>query len=562
MGTSAFAGPGSGPGSVRATGCALCFALAVLAGCATDRPSSGPARAHPKVALLGLEPGVILLACGPEPVALSFPPPNGRLESAAEGAAAAARSVLNTPAVGHPQVEAVIGVIGFAASPFAAAYGALSAGRQRLSADQLREAQSDLAQAMRSNAAPELLRQEVVKAARLNTHRLLACCEPSSPAPANCGPVSAVLEVAVEAFGLAALSNAQNQYVLEIQARARLSRRDGPVVLERRYSYRSGTAPFVDWTRLDGLGSVARTGYQSLADQIARDVFEPVSGPAILLGPGQKHTRASPARFTARTWMRTRSSRGELTPALRFVSDRVDPPATFQVFTRGPGPRPILQSDKATAPESEDPGNTEWTLDGLENDRNSVVQIASCVAAVPMGLWENTLGTLQKHSREQAQKLAATINSLTVQGHFEEHLADVTAASLRSRVVEAVKRNQKPLALSFSAPAELAAASPTAVEIEVVSTDLIGKRSGSNSRALTVQIRATVIRTSDGQELYSCPIRYRSASRKLKQWAVSDGEPLRQELEECSRQTAEALSQELIKRGFVTRNQTPASTSL
>src|SRR4029077_9190305 len=83
----------------------------------------------------------------------------------------------------------------------------------------------------------------------------------------------------------------QNEYVLSMKARARLSRAaGGSVLLERGYEYQSGAAPFIDWARWDGLGSVARTGYQSMAERIAEDVFQPVAGPAILIGPGQKHS--------------------------------------------------------------------------------------------------------------------------------------------------------------------------------------------------------------------------------------------------------------------------------
>jgi len=259
-----------------------------------------------------------------------------------------------------------------------------------------------------------------------------------------------------------------------------------------------------------------------------------------------------------------------LEPPIRFASDPPQAPVSFEIFTHGSGPHSLLPSPaKEPTTEPENQSNTEYALDGLENDRNSVVQIASCLAVVPMGLWEHTFGALGKHSRDQAEKLAATLNSVAVQGHFEDRLAEAVVASLRPRVLEAVRRNEEPLTLSLAKqtgagsagppPPTPATPAPNALEIEVLNTALSGKRANSSSRALTVLMRVTVIRTSDGQELYSCPVRYRSANKKLKDWAASDGQPLREELNECTRQTADALAQELIKRGFVTTKPSPTS---
>jgi hypothetical protein len=94
--------------------------------------------------------------------------------------------------------------------------------------------------------------------------------------------------------------------------------------------------------------------------------------------------------------------------------------------------------------------------------------------------------------------------------------------------------------------------SKIALQIQVVNAHLIGKHGSSRLRALCVETRATIIRISDGQELYSRPIRYRSSLKKLKDWAASDALLFRQELGACSRQTAEALAGDLISHGFVT----------
>ena len=100
------------------------------------------------------------------------------------------------------------------------------------------------------------------------------------------------------------------------------------------------------------------------------------------------------------------------------------------------------------------------------------------------------------------------------------------------------------------------------MEIQVLSTRLVGKHSNSSSRAVLVDIKVTVYRTSDGQEIYSRPIQYRSSAKRLKQWAASDARLFHQELDECSRRTAQALANDLITRGFVTplRDSDPAAS--
>ena len=141
-------------------------------------------------------------------------------------------------------------------------------------------------------------------------------------------------------------------------------------------------------------------------------------------------------------------------------------------------------------------------------------------------------------------------------------VADEVARSLRSRVINAVRRTDEPPSLAVPIRHEMASAlagptdstsdSPLALRLQTVNAKLTGKHRSSRSRALCVEIQATVIRTFDGQELYSRAICYRSSSKNLKDWATADAKLFREELEACSRQTAQALSNEMLERGFVT----------
>ncbi len=109
------------------------MAIAIFAGCTPERSASSPSPApQSKVDMAVLEPGIIVITSRSNMATVQVDPPNRRIEPMSEGAADATRSFLNTPNLGNPQLEAGVGVVQFALSPFAAAYGAISASRSRL----------------------------------------------------------------------------------------------------------------------------------------------------------------------------------------------------------------------------------------------------------------------------------------------------------------------------------------------------------------------------------------------------------------------------------------------
>ncbi len=646
-------------GSVTRGGMLWLGVIALFTACTTERAPSGPNATQSTTALAQVEPGRIVIAARPELAVFSYDPPNARMESAGEGAGTAVRKVLDTPRIGQPHLEAAVGILEFTLTPFAAAYGAVSATQQRLPADKLALAAQDVEQALRSNASSEALRDRVADAARLKTHRLLVCAGSASAVQVSPVPVSAVLEVAVEQLRLKAAKGDSSQYVLQIDARARLLRSaDGAVLVDRAYSYESGPAMFIDWSRQGGLEAVARTGYQSLAEQIAGDIFQPVVEPPLLIGPGQKHTslRSSarlsfcatgiqfgacpltPALSHGEGFLRTRScvaplnsgrTRSTASPepfkrgrrwnaslpvCARSGSKRtagihplkgeafqgkgkvvlcqaaptepappkeqpttrklptnvvelaVEKVAVVEVYSghtdellRGPVPVPGVQD--STDAERE----TDWAVDGLENDRNFVVQVAAGAAAIPIGLWENTVGAALGSWHKKTAELALALRPLPEREHFAEAVTDEVARCLRSHVINPVRRTEEPPRLIVPRANETRATTstgpptdcPLALQIQVVNTTLAGKHQNSRSRALCVEIQATVLRTSDGQELYSRPVIYRSVARSLKDWAAADAKLFRQELKMCSQQSAQAVSEELIRRGFVTPGGSP-----
>jgi hypothetical protein len=542
--------------------------VALFTACTTQRPPPKPRGAPVEVALAELNPGAIMVVSSPQTAEIGCDPPNDRMEYASEGAGMAARSVLDTPHLGHPQLEAVVGVLELPLAPFAAAYGAVTASLQRVPPDKLSQAELDLREAMRASAGSAALREKVTDAARQRTSRQLVSAASVSAAPASQGPVSAVLELAVEQLRLEVVKVGKSEYTLRIEARARLLRRsDGAVLLDKPYQYKSGPALFIDWARHGGVDGVAQTAYQALAERIAEDIFKPASERPLWIGPGHLHSAASTRSLTRSVAGQAPSDLwwGESDPpAFQLVSLVEDNVTALEVYAgkadqRLPLDTPGLGSGDGAGVQSD----TEWAMDGLVNDRNAVVQFVSCLAAVPMGIWEQTVGAVLNTSRNKTEKLIQALDAVPEQKRLEGNLADEVSRRLRAQAINQVRRMEEPLRFAVAAPGDASGTgsaqppssndSKIALQIQVVNARLVGKHGSSHLRALCVETRATIIRTSDGQELYSRPIRYRSSSKKLKEWAASDGLLFRQELGACSRQTAEALTGDLIRHGFVTQ---------
>jgi len=548
--------------------------------------------------LADLEPGAILIDPAPPSTVISFDPPGSQVESAGEGAATAVRKMLDTPALGHPQLEAIVGALEVPLVPFAASYGAVHAKWHRLSPVQWTETEDRVARSLESNAVPEILCDRVIALAREKTSRRLLSSTSAPPASVIAPglPVSAVLQVSVEQFKLERAKDRSDEHVLSIDARVRLTRSANSAVLfERSYHYQSGSSLFVDWSRTGGVEGVANTGYRSLAEQIVADIFQPLSEPPLLIGPGQKHSlrRSRPGSHlpgAERAHRKTILIRCQATPAPprtkrvlgenngdpkgSTAQDAQGSPTNYPAavptdsapenlpaiqFHRGKVDERLRGPASGTGPESrtDEETHAEWMLDGLENDRNAVVQAASCLAAVPMGIWEQTVGAAFKPGREKRERLIRALDSLPEQNHFERALGAALAQRLQSQPLDPVPSPDEPAGVTLVIPSEQASRapgytnSPLALRIRVSDARLIGKGQNSRSLALCVDVQASVFRTSDGQELYSRPIVYRSSSKTLKDWAAADGRLFRLELETCLEQTTRAANDELVAKGFV-----------
>ena len=268
--------------------------ILLASGCATQKPGGvlqiGELPAGRPVVL---EPGAVAVTCPGAPGAFSFDKARGRTMYGSEGAANAARSVLEPPNTNDPGLAWALGPIGFAAAPFAAAYGALNAHHATMSIDKLSESESDLAQAMATMARQQSLRDFVVEAARERTRRQVVSMEPSGSSSPNRAPVSMVLETKLEELKLERTGSSDTSFALQIKARARLLRvSDGAVLYDRPLQYQSGTALFLDWTCPKTFQGVAETACRELADQVAEQVFSTTTDEPVWLGAGHKRAPA------------------------------------------------------------------------------------------------------------------------------------------------------------------------------------------------------------------------------------------------------------------------------
>jgi hypothetical protein len=71
----------------------------------------------------------------------------------------------------------------------------------------------------------------------------------------------------------------------------------------------------------------------------------------------------------------------------------------------------------------------------------------------------------------------------------------------------------------------------TALEVQLIHPALRSEGVINPPLAFCAEVRARLRRVADGQEFFSCALRYRSPRRKFVEWATDDARPLREEVE-------------------------------
>ncbi len=541
----------------------------------------------------GLRPGAIGLFYDETPAAFSFEHSQGRVESASEGAAYAARTVLNTPDLAHSWLTAGAGIVGFAVAPIAAGYGALHSARQRLPEDKLIETEAELSDAMRASAAQQFLHALLLQATNEMRRPVIAITQ--TPVGQAQEGVRAMLYARIEQLRLEK-ADTHDRFILRIAARARLvATSEAAPIFERHYEFLSGKALFVDWAGQGGFESVARTGYQDITERIARDVADCSATRPMLLGAGYYTQRSKDSDFlplnlnppeqpmlalisfpesslglvAARGALHLSSVRSAerqhlATVAPTRLAEYQADGLSFEIEANTKTDfRLQLPTTKQEAL-GEAASDTEWALGGLENDRNFVVQTGAAIAAIPLGLVEQSKAlwhgltahrlakakaSLEAVARSRPPQEAVALEVVRGLGAGDTHRALPVVAVTQTKIrrhADRVECASGPV----SHGAAIAEQGETVLEIRVLSAGLSGDEGINPRLALKVEVLARVIRAADGTELYSLAVFYRGSEKRFCGWAAHEALGFRQELDSCYRQLGRALATSLAGQGL------------
>jgi hypothetical protein len=516
-----------------------------------------------------LEPGTVAVACPRDPAGFGFDKAVGRSGYSSDRAASVARACLDPPNPPEPGLDALYSPLGLLFAPFGAAYGALTGGRAKLSPIQLAECESDLARTMAVMADQKQLRDQLLQIAGEITRRRLVPVDFTDRSPPDRGPVSAVLETKVEELRLERSGSKDTSFTLRIKTRVRLHRAsDGKVLCDLPFEYRSESALFLDWACPKAFQGAAETGYRELAKRIAGRLLSAAPEGPMLVGAGHKN---SPGRTPAGPIMLAAYKTPSQPARLVRVSFPEDDPGTLGLYsTRTPTYVSIQKPFTKDEAVSEAVSNVEWALDGLQDSRNLGLQLGACVAAIPVSLWQQTVGLVRgvtpKKFRSADAQLTAALNQ--AQPQFE--LAQQVALILTPRQSEQVflVKNPSPAGAARSSARMPLVATPslvsedpaTVLEIQVRSAGLTGDGGVNPSLALCVEAQATLFRVNDRAELYSCLVHYRGESRKFTQWAANDARLFRQELQRCYHDVSNTIVGELSARQLIPAGRLPQPT--
>ncbi|HWH70581.1 MAG TPA: hypothetical protein VNT26_14430, partial [Candidatus Sulfotelmatobacter sp.] len=494
-------------------------------------------------------------------------------------AGSAANRFLVLPSLGDPLVDAAAGAVGFALAPAAAIGGAFRAG-ERLTPEQLSQCNSNLARAMSAMAQPQHFRDWIVKAAAEKTRRRLLPAEQLDQRPGRPAPVDAVLETCTKQLRLERTGSADTSFALHIQTRVRLLRvRDNAVLYEQPLEYRSANCLFLDWTLPGVFQKVADTGFRVLAERVVNQLLVATPEGPTLVGAGYRSAGSEVVhpRFAGS------NSRVPVEPvASGSPGCVVTNMGTFGIYSTAAVSHVTLQRPW-TKDEAAEQGvrNVEWALDGLDNHPNSVVMLTACATSIPMGLWQQTVGPMRGVSARQWGAASVNLTAAARQAQPHEGLAQQVAQQLAAQIGQPVGLIKKPFPPGTEAefrrmegvmrgtlawlPDGVTASEylvkqgvDTALEIQVVSAALTGSGGANPSLTLTVEVRARLLRACDGQELYCCPVLYRSRPRRFTAWAAEDARLFRQELELCYQQMASAMVEQLVCHRLIAPDRIPA----
>jgi len=574
------------------------------AGCATEKIE------HHNVSAPMRPPGPITVACQEAPATVAFDKAAGQVETAGHRAGNAARNLLMCE-VYEPHLVYVEAALRMVAAPISASVGAMSGKHNELSGDRLAQAEAQLRTAMEDAARQKHFRDVVLKVASEKTRRQFVSAESSSE------PVGAILETRIEGLRLEKTGSSDSSFALHIQTRARLLRAsDHAVLFDQPFEYRSEKALFLDWTLHDGFASVANTGYHELAERMVDRMFTTAAQPPVLLGAGYGKVphKDLGTPMLAMGMSNLSPLKGErdgskglkatLTPALSqrereklspvFGTSLNDDKTRFVDFSVPAGPGAIgiysttsvahvtlqrpLSKDEAVSEAIDD---VECSLEDLLEFPNPLINLGALAASVPMSLGKQAIGAMRGLTAKQLKKADAHLTAALREARPQEMLAMQVAQQLSPLSAERVALVKKPAipgagpeiglmecvnrgTLAWLPDHQTAAGYltsqgvDTALEIHVISAALCGKEGVNPGLVLNVEAEASLLRASDGAQLYSCPVHYRSGQHQFTAWGADNAKLFRQELDQCQREMSKTIVDQLVSQGLLPSSQSPS----
>ena len=540
-------------------------------GQAADRPAGITRSGAPAGEQVWLTPGAIVITTPEAPASVGFDEAkSGQIESATVRAQEYARNVLTHPELPSDQAHAR-GAGRLIVAPFAALYGAASGKLQKLDPAAFSRSEWNLHAAMEAMAAQSHLRDALLKVAATQTQRQLLPMQALANPKTSGGPIGAIVETKVEELRLERTGKGDDSFALRMKARARVVRAsDGKLMYDEPFEYLSGTALFHDWTLATAVQTVADTGYRKLGERMSERLFLATRDEPVLIGAGFSKPNNPKSSMPRQTQIATASA--PTASGLTQVAYRFADSGTFGIYSTSSVGGLVIQTPK-TKQEAID--GVLGTVDGRvrEFDHLNNPPVAALVLAVaaPISLFGQIHAALAGLTEKSFAKANKSVTAATRDLRPHQSLALAVAQKLAPQTSQAVALVEKPQPTGDLYQAALlqcgnfgtlgalprgmtpgdylvSQGMTKALEIHVTRAVLKGNGGVNPPLALHLEATATLRRTSDGQTLYSCPVRYQGRARKFTEWSDNDAKLLREEMDRGHQELGQAIVTQLVAR--------------
>jgi hypothetical protein len=190
----------------------------------------------------------------------------------------------------------------------------------------------------------------------------------------------------------------------------------------------------------------------------------------------------------------------------------------------------------------------------MQDFPNPIIQVSACVAALPVGLWNQGVAIARAVPQKRLDVANAALRKAALDTRPDVELANQVAQNLGPQA------SQPALLVSGSSGlrvAHLTAATgtertpETALEIHVRKAGLFGGEGVNPKLALEMNLEVRLFRTADGKDICSYPVHYRSGTRHFTAWAADDARLFREECSRCYSDVSKSITYHLVSQGYV-----------